>query len=137
MHHSLTKLRILLRKEIIYQFHSQEDERMSDEIRDLFGEIAPRQVERASLNTIQQRVFDLLQQNEAARNSDNILIYLYWRTYDSCVSLEDMVYATPPEDIRRCRQKLNERQLFLPTDPDIMRKRRRRQMSFTQFELNL
>ncbi|QHW35856.1 hypothetical protein GZH47_33740 (plasmid) [Paenibacillus rhizovicinus] len=103
---------------------------------DLFGEPASIQPIR-DLKTIGDRVMSLLHEHEAARNSDNVLIYLYWRTYDSCVSLEDMVYATPPEDIRRCRQKINQNGLYHPTDAEVARKRRRRQSQYHQHSLNI
>jgi predicted alpha-1,6-mannanase (GH76 family) len=67
----------------------------------------------------------LLKYYPEARNNDNYLIYLYWKLADQCETLEDIIHATPPEVIRRTRQKIqNEYKKYVPTRENIRRRRR-------------
>ena len=75
----------------------------------------------------------VLSKNEQARNSDKILIELYWKTWDrkfiaendagDWVLLRNMVYLTSPESIRRCRQKFQEEGQYPATDPVVIERR--------------
>lgn len=77
-----------------------------------------------SLKNIEQRVGLVLAKYPDARNDDKLLIKLYWEEFDKVKSLNDIVDATPPETIMRVRRKLNEKGKYLPTDPEVLKRRR-------------
>ena len=59
----------------------------------------------------------LLQEHKAARDSDNLLVALYWRVFDGIeVPVSDIHHATKADTIRRARQKIqNTEGLFGPS----------------------
>lgn len=79
---------------------------------------------------IKTQVRQILEQSEAARNSDAVLtIELYKKFYymQDPVNLEKlreiMAYASP-EDIARHRRRLNQKGEYLPTSPEVIKARR-------------
>jgi hypothetical protein len=84
------------------------------------------------LETVIDRVRAILTEYEEARNSDFLLAILYLRKYTELGSFISFIpfdlikkYDGIFENIRRARQKLNEEGLFLPTDPKVLKRRRR------------
>ena len=84
------------------------------------------------LKTIKERVEYLLERYPEARNDDFYLYLLYVRLFEPKLSgyikfipFNLVKSATRFETIRRCRQKLQEQGLYLPTDPKVLRKRRK------------
>jgi hypothetical protein len=75
----------------------------------------------------------ILEHFPEARNNDNYLIYMYWKLVDRCETLDDVLYATAPEVIRRARQKIqNEKGKYVPTDPEVCRKRKIAEKGFRE-----
>ena len=82
---------------------------------------------------ITKAVSDILERFPSARNSDLYLTILVLRY---CTRLGKHIGMIPFEEIReydgileairRTRQKLNERGLYLPTDPDVLEKRKKK-----------
>ena len=69
------------------------------------------------------------------RNEDNDLIRVYWRAYDN--------YDVPPPSnpvtgaisIIRARQKLQAAGYFLPTDPAVIKHRRKQEVKMREYAL--
>ncbi|MCE7733599.1 MAG: hypothetical protein GPJ54_01895 [Candidatus Heimdallarchaeota archaeon] len=75
--------------------------------------------------TIRERVTDLLRADPIARNDDIYLIFKYWKEYQG-LSIDPSKAATilrNSESIRRARQVIQEEGIFLPTDPEVRKKR--------------
>lgn len=70
------------------------------------------------------KVMFILDHFKEARNNDNYLCLLYWKLVDLVDHMDQIETATKAEVIRRARQKINERNLYLPTDPDVRKLRR-------------
>ena len=84
------------------------------------------------LKTVKERVEYLLERYPESRNDDFYLYILYVRHFEPELSryieyipFEIIKRSTRFETIRRCRQKLQEQGLYLPTDPKVLRKRRK------------
>lgn len=84
------------------------------------------------LKTTKERVEWLLQRFPETRNDDFYLYLLYIRYF--CPELSnyikfipyDLVKKAPrPETIRRVRQKIQEEGRLLPTDPKVLKKRKK------------
>jgi len=85
------------------------------------------------LRTVKDRIEYLLRKYPEARNSDMYLLILYIRNfvpelskYIRYIPYEIIrKYEGLPESVRRARQKIQEEGRYLPTDPEVLRKRRR------------
>ena len=84
------------------------------------------------LKTVKERVEYLLERYPESRNDDFYLYILYVRHFEPELSryieyipFEIIKRSTRFETIRRCRQKIQEEGRYLPTDPKVLRKRRR------------
>jgi len=82
---------------------------------------------------ITKAVSDILERFPSARNSDLYLTILVLRYYTRLGRYIGMIpyelikeYDGILEAIRRTRQKLNEEGLYLPTDPSVLEKRKRK-----------
>ena len=82
--------------------------------------------------TIKERVEYILQHYPEARNDDFYLYLIYVRLFEPELSgyirfipLDLVKTATRFETIRRIRQKIQEEGRYLPTDPQILEKRRK------------
>jgi len=84
------------------------------------------------LRTVKERVEYLLEKYPDARNSDLYLTILYLRRFTELgryikyipydvIKKYDGVFET----VRRTRQKIQEEGRFLPTDPDVLRRRKK------------
>lgn len=76
------------------------------------------------MKTKAEKVAHVLASHPETRESDNLLINAYWRIFDGCERLNDMLKATPPEAIIRVRRKLNEQGSYLPMDSEVRKRRR-------------
>jgi hypothetical protein len=76
------------------------------------------------LKTKKEKVEFILKNFEYARENDNYLISLYWQIFDNVFHVGDIVKATPPEVIRRVRQKFNEQGMYLPKNPQVRKRRK-------------
>jgi len=84
------------------------------------------------LKTVKERVEYILQKYPNARNSDLYLTILYLRKFTELGKYIKYIpyeiikkYDGVFETIRRTRQKIQEEGRFLPTDLDVLRRRRR------------
>jgi hypothetical protein len=82
---------------------------------------------------IEKVVSDILERFPYARNSDlylTILVLRYYTKLGKYISLIPIQFVREYdgilEAIRRTRQRLNERGLYLPTDPSILERRRKK-----------
>ena len=71
-----------------------------------------------------------------ARSSDKLLMLLYWEIVDKIPIPKEfrtafLRKATPPETIRRMRQKIQEQGDYLPS-PEVQEARRRKQQAMRQ-----
>lgn len=84
------------------------------------------------LRTVKERVEYLLEKYPNARNSDLYLIILYLRKFTELGKYIKYIpyevirkYDGVMESIRRARQKIQEEGRYLPTDPNVLKRRRR------------
>lgn len=92
----------------------------------------PEDALREKLRTVKDRVEWLMQTYPETRNDDFYLYLLYVRHFEPKLSgyikfipFNLIKNATRFETVRRVRQKLQEAGLYPPTDPEILRKRKR------------
>ena len=84
------------------------------------------------LKTVKERVEWILQKYPNARNSDLYLTIIYLRKFTELGKYIKFIpyevikkYDGIFETIRRTRQKIQEEGKYLPTDPNVLRKRRK------------
>src|SRR5690554_2639492 len=84
--------------------------------------------------SIRDNVRDILEQYPETRNSDKLLILKYWELVDklpmhSMSRLKEafVLNSTSTESIRRARQLIQESGEFLPTNDNVVKRRRRRE----------
>ena len=84
------------------------------------------------LKTVKERVEYLLKKYPSARNSDLYLAILYFRKFTELGKYIDYIpyslikkYDGTFESVRRARQKIQEEGRYLPTDPEVLKKRRK------------
>lgn len=91
------------------------------------------------LTETKQQVLAILQHYEDSRNYD---LYLIWTYLDDVLGLEmpDVPYsffkenAGLTETIRRCRQQIqNDFQIYPPTKPEILKRRRKKAENYRRF----
>jgi len=87
---------------------------------------------RNKLRTVKERVEYILEKHPNARNSDLYLIILYLRYFTELGKYIRYIpyevikqYDGITETIRRMRQKIQEEGRYLPTDPEVLRRRRK------------
>jgi len=98
-----------------------------------FSDLTPEEEELLKkLKTVKERVEWLLQRFPNARNSDLYLTILYLRYFTELGSYIKYIpyelikkYDGIFETIRRTRQKLQEQGKYLPTDPQVLKRRRK------------
>lgn len=79
---------------------------------------------------VKENVFEILEAFEEARNSDKYLLLRYWELCDNIDLQNDFESqfgrATSPESITRARRTIQDggRGLFIPTDEEVLKKRR-------------
>ena len=87
---------------------------------------------RERLRTVKERVEYLLDKYPNTRNSDLYLIILYLRYFTELGKYIKYIpydvikkYDGITETIRRMRQKIQEEGRYLPTDPEVLKRRRK------------
>jgi hypothetical protein len=90
----------------------------------------PEQLKEVLSNT-EMAIRYILAHYPEARNNDKLLMLLYWELADKISIPKEfrqafLYRATPPETIRRARQKIQSQHEYLPSE-DVLRKRRRLQ----------
>jgi len=88
------------------------------------------------LSNTEMAVRHILAHNPDARSNDKLLMLLYWEIVDKIpipkeFRLAFLHKATPPETIRRARQKIQAEGDYLPS-PDVLEARRRKQEAMRQ-----
>jgi len=73
-------------------------------------------------------VAKLLQNDERLRNDDLALIFKYWKLVDGADVTQPEQLLTSPLTIIRVRQKLQSDGYLLPTDPIVIKVRRKREV---------
>ncbi len=79
-----------------------------------------------NMKKTQDKVRLVMEHFPETRNNDNLLCQVYWRIVDGVEDLDGIQFATSAEAIRRNRQLLNARNILLPTDPKVIKKRKQR-----------
>lgn len=84
--------------------------------------------------TLSESVINQLEDHEQARNSDKALLAYVLKAKGINLSQAqiDVILAVNFESIRRTRQKLNEKGLYLPTDPKVLAQRNRKALETQQ-----
>lgn len=87
--------------------------------------------------TANDLVQTILQKDQRARNDDKWLIYRVWHHQlgqkDLYIPFDKLPQLLTPETITRVRRKLNEQGKHLPTDPQVIQKRRIRQQALRNY----
>ena len=87
------------------------------------------------IHTVKEAVIHLLEQFPEARNNDTYLEWLflrYVRKIDLPWESFEKLRSFSLETVRRCRQLIQSGGNFLPTNPDVLRRRRKREQSFSE-----
>jgi len=77
------------------------------------------------MTKILENVVKLLKKDKKFRNNDVALVLGYWKKFDKAEVVPPTFPITSPATIIRFRQKLQSKGEFLPTDPDVIIKRRK------------
>jgi len=96
--------------------------------------------------TLKEQVEDILKTIPETRNSDIKLTLNIWVKFfpekvkivdeERYVKMKDL-YDLPREDnVKRIRAKFNEKRLYLPTNPEVLRRRRLKEQEWRQDMLN-
>lgn len=78
---------------------------------------------------VKENILTILEEFPETRNNDKLLMLRYWELCDD-VNLHNefeetfLASATSPESIRRARQLIQSKGLFLPTEDEVIRRRR-------------
>lgn len=72
----------------------------------------------------QSKVHFIMENFPETRNDDSLLCLMYWKLVEGAENLEDVLWLTKAEVVRRARQKIQEKGILLPTDEDVLRRRR-------------
>lgn len=78
-----------------------------------------------TIKKVKENVALLLKENPELRNDDRLLIFAYWNTFDDAKLKMPEHPITSCESIRRIRAKWQSEGFFLPTNPDVIKKRRK------------
>lgn len=70
-----------------------------------------------------EKVRFIMENIEETRNDDSLLCLMYWKLVEGAERLEDIVWLTKPEVIRRARQKIQEKGMLLPTNEEVYKRR--------------
>jgi hypothetical protein len=93
--------------------------------------------EKAAAESQLKKVEYILRHYPETRNNDSMLCRLYWELFEGARKLEDLDHVTSPENIQRARRKLNQRKMYLPTDPEVEMRRKVRRNQYKQIMLEI
>ena len=91
------------------------------------------------LNQLDEIICWLLMKHEHFRNCDKCLIWHVWEEVDKLQFMPDKDKKhslTSSESIRRVRQKLQELGLWIPTDPEVIKKRNIKKQAISDWVVN-
>lgn len=93
---------------------------------------------REELKRVKEIVRKILAEDEKARNSDKYLTYKVMKQFTNiAIPFEEFEKIPTFESVRRTRQILQNREhLFMPTDEDIIQKRKSRQKEFKEWSVD-
>lgn len=94
---------------------------------------------RKDLCSVENGVLELLKSDERCRNDDKYLIWKYIREIDGIkafIPFNDFDRMTSFESIRRCRQKIQSKGDYKPTDTTIVQKRERGRKAYRKYALS-
>lgn len=122
--------------QLVHKVQDLESERKQDD--------TPTQKDRSwverEFDTTKAVVRKVLEEKERARNSDKYLIWFIRHKVEGhdLNNFDEYVKASSPETIRRVRQEIqnNERE-FLPTDPEVIEKRRFKEEEVREYYSNI
>jgi hypothetical protein len=88
------------------------------------------------LSRVETGIRYILAHYPEARNNDKLLMLLFWEIFDKINIPKEfrqafLYRATPPETIRRARQKIQSEGDYLPS-PEVLEARRRKQQAMRQ-----
>jgi len=88
------------------------------------------------LSRVETGIRYILAHYPEARNNDKLLMLLFWEIFDQIQIPKEfrqafLYRATPPETIRRARQKIQSAGNYLPS-PEVLEARRRKQQAMRQ-----
>jgi hypothetical protein len=88
------------------------------------------------LSRVETGIRYILAHYPEARNNDKLLMLLFWEIFDKIQIPKEfrqafLYRATPPETIRRARQKIQSAGNYLPS-PEVLEARRRKQQAMRQ-----
>lgn len=83
--------------------------------------------------SIKDKTEYVLQHHPQTRNSDKLLVEIFWKTWDRAhisendagdwVHLSKIIYMTSSDSITRCRRKFQEEGKYPATDPVVIERR--------------
>ncbi|MDK2600599.1 hypothetical protein QO179_24200 [Bacillus stercoris] len=78
---------------------------------------------------VKQNVYSILEEVEETRNNDKLLLLTYWEKFDGIDFNQNfkeqfVQSSTTSESITRARRSIQASGLFLPTEEEVLRKRR-------------
>ena len=90
---------------------------------------------KTELRTVSSIVEDLLEKEERCRNDDKYLTFKVMQKFTKIyIPFEDFSKIPAFETVKRCRAKIqNKEKRFLPTDPEVRKKRRIREEDFKEW----
>lgn len=84
-----------------------------------------------NIEIVRNLVLKALESNEKTRNSDKRLIESVWGMQGFYINIPD--YVCSPETIRRVRQQIQHEGKYLPTIPEIARKRKIKEQTWRAY----
>lgn len=87
------------------------------------------------MKDVEIKVARLLMQYPQLRDNDDDLIRVYRRTYEDYDVPPSSDPVTGATSITRARQKLQAQGYFLPTDPEVIKRRRKQRVKMREYAL--
>lgn len=91
-----------------------------------------------NLHTVENKTLDILKDNPRARNDDRVLFAMYMEKHHNISTFEEYVkdYTAPTiESIRRIRQKVQAKGIYIPTENHIIKRRRKLQAEYSEYAI--
>jgi hypothetical protein len=86
------------------------------------------------IETVKDIILRLLEKSDRARNDDKYLTFMVMRHFTNMyLNFEDFNKIPAFETIKRCRAQIqNKEGRFLPTDPEVIKRRQHREKTFKE-----
>lgn len=85
------------------------------------------------MTEVRKNVVKLLKKYPNLRNDDVDLVFAYWKLVDHVKFRKPKYQITSPATIIRHRAKLQEYGYFLPTDPEVLKKRHKQEVKMREW----